>query len=337
MAKFGLIICICFVMVFQSNAQSSVDDKLTINAPTDKFVSIELQAHKGFPRLGVVNTNQGQVSGQRQGIRTVSPVRGKKNPEVLENSKVVFSGKNNFSLLVSLKYLAPFMGDLDRERLTTLTSGMSEKESNSALLQRFLRSNIAPNLCLTDECRNANQGKNEFERLRNYKNFVNNCLDPLLKWSQQLMQNDQLVGYHVSVLQIGNNYDFDKKGYWVYHSLVPNDIFPIKQGVIKKVMYKPVQPFEVALQNKLGKSKNIGFFLSMDEQTAERLQHEGVRRLYVVKKIKVERSSTPMNAVSEVIEFNFSHENADLEIYMDEALKKHFISTSLSNLTLKTN
>ncbi|WP_047245632.1 hypothetical protein [Maribacter thermophilus] len=334
MVRACLLIVLCFLGVLSGKAQS-IDDKemVVYQSPSDKFASITLQAHKGLPRFGVPNMYREQTGGIRQGMRTVRPVRGGKNPVGNDKNKLVTTGKSNLSLLVSLKYLRPFMEDLDRERLTTLTSNMTEKESNSAFLQRFLRSQVAPNLCLADECKNANQGKNEFERLRNYTSFVDNCLDPLLDWSKNVMEGDELVGYHVSMLNIGSNYDFDKKGYTAYHSLILNNIFSVKQGIGRQVVFKPVKPFEEALQNSIDRNKNIEFFLSMDEQTAERFQKEGIKRLYAVKKIKLQRSNKPMESPSKAIEFNYSHESADLEIYTDEALTQHFKTLSLADLT----
>ncbi|MCK0160952.1 hypothetical protein [Allomuricauda sp. F6463D] len=334
MVRSCLLIVLCFLGLLSGNAQS-IDDKemVVYQSPSDKFVSMSLQAHKGLPRFGVLNMYREQTGGQRQGMRTVRPVRGGKNPVSNDKNKIVTMGKNNFSLLVGLKYLRPFMEDLDRKGLTTITSNMSEKESNSAFLQRFLRSQVAPNLCLTDECKNAGQGKNEFERLRNYTSFVDNCLDPLLDWSKNIMEGDELVGYHVSMLNIGNNYDFDKKGYTVYHSIILNNIFTRKQGILNQVVFNPVKPFEEALQNSIDRNKNIKFLLHIDEQTAERFQKEGIRRLYAVKKIKVKRSNKPMKSPSDAIEFTYSHESADLEMYTDEALTQHFKTVSLADLT----
>ena len=135
------------------------------------------------------------------------------------------------------------------------------------------------------------------------------------------------------MLNIGNNYDFDKKGYTVYHSIILNNIFTRKQGILNQVVFNPVKQFEEALQNSIDRNKNIKFLLHIDEQTAERFQKEGIRRLYVVKKIKVQRSNKPMGSPSETIEFNYSHESTDLEIYTDEALTQHFKTLSLADLT----
>lgn len=334
MERSVLFIVFCFWGVLAGSAQSTGDkEMLVLQAPSDKFVSITLQTHKGLPRFGTLNMYRGQATGQRQGIRGGRPVRGDVDPNGMQKNKIVASGMNNFALLVGLKYLQPFMKDLDRERLTTMTSDMSEQDANSAFLQRFLRRRVAPDLCLTDECKNAGQGKNEFEILRNYTSFVDNCLDPLLDWGKTVMKNDELVVYHVSILNIGGTYDFDKKGYTVYHLLNLNNIFPMKQGILVKVEFEAVKPFEVALQNAVDKRMAIRFLLQMDEQTAERFKKEGIRRLYAVKKIKVKRSNEPMGAASDPIAFTYAHESADLEIYTDEALTQHFKTLSLADLT----
>lgn len=334
MARSILYIVFCFLGILVGRAQSTSDKELVVlQAPSDKFVSITLQTHKGLLRFGALNMYRGQATGQRQGIRGGRPVRGAGDPNGMQKSKTVASGMNNFALLVSLKYLQPFMKDLDRERLTTMTSNMSEKDANSAFLQRFLRRRVAPDLCLAEECKNAGQGKNEFEILRNYTSFVDNCLDPLLDWSKTVMKNDELVVYHVSILNIGGTYDFDKKGYTVYHLLKLNNIFPMKQGILNKVEFEPVKPFELALRNAVDKRMAIRFLLQIDEQMAEQFQKEGIRHLYAVKKIKVKWANKPMGAASDPLEFTYSHENADLEIYTDEALTQHFKTLSLADLT----
>lgn len=336
MVRSGLFSVLFFLEMFLGYAQSLGDKETVVYpAPSDKFVSIAMQIHEGLPRFGVPNSYQKQIARGNMGLRTARPVRVKRNPVILEQNKAVTSSKNNFALLVGLKYLRPFMKDLDRERLITMTSDMSEKEANSAFLQRFLLHKVAPNLCLAEECKNANQGKNEFERLRNYKSFVDTCLDPLLDWSQNIMEGDELTGYHVSLLKIGSNYDFDKKGYWVYHSLWLNDIFPMREGIPKRVDFEPIQPFEVMLHNTVEGSKTIEFLLRMDEQTAESFQKEGIGRLYVAKKIKVKRSNKPMGSPSQTMEFKYAHESTDLEIYTDEGLTQHFKTLSLADLTHK--
>nr|WP_297787593.1 hypothetical protein [uncultured Allomuricauda sp.] len=339
MVRLGFSIFLIVAAVFHSFAQTAgTDELITYKPPSDNFVSINLQTYRGLPRFGVVDSYKNQIPNANANPRSnaVRPVRGgSRNPEQLEKNKMINTGRINFSLLVSLKYLNPFMGDLDKDRLTILNNSLTEKQSNSAYLQRFLLNQVAPNLCLYEACKNVNQGKNEFERQRNYKTFVNTCLNPLLEWSQDVFMNDELVGYHVSTLNIGGNYDFDKKGYWVSHYLSLNDIFPFKKGGRKRVIFEPVKPYESELLNKSARGKSINFFLPMDDQTAERLKKEGINRLYLVKKIKLQHSDKRMDAPTDPIDFNYSHENSDMEIYSDEALVNHFRTLSLTNLTFK--
>lgn len=302
--------------------------------PSEKFVPIEIQAHKSLPRFGLLDHYMHQNQGSKSPIRQL---RGANGPKNMERSKRARNGLLNFSLLVSLKYLAPFMDDLDRERLTMARGNAPQEEQNSMYLQRFLHSQVAPNLCMEEACKNANRGENEFERLRNYKSFVKLCLNPLQKWSREFFKNDELVGYHVSVLNVGNGYDFDKKGYWVRHYFNLNDVFTAKQGGVKRVVFRPVATYENELLKKLSRKSSAQFFLKIGEQAAERFLKTGINRLYLVKKIKLKRSDKPMSIPSDPVEFSYSHVNQEWEIYEDLALTKHFTTLSLTNLTIKTN
>ena len=339
MVRFGFSVFLMVAAVFHSFAQTTgTDELITYKPPSENYVSINIQGHKGLHRFGVVDSydNQNGSTNANPRSNAVRPVRGGgRNPEQLKKNKMVNTGRINFSLLVSLKYLKPFMGDLEKDRLIILSNNLTEKQSNSAYLQRFLLNQVAPNLCLDEECKNVNRGKNEFERQRNYKTFVNTCLNTLLEWSQDVFKNDELSAYHVSTLSIGGNYDFDKKGYWVHHYLSLNDIFPFKQGGPKRVTFEPVKHYENQLLNELARGKSINFFLPMDEQTAEHFKKEGINRLYLVKKIKLQHSDKGMDSPTDPIDFNYTHENSDMEIYTDEALVNHFRTLPLTNLTFK--
>ncbi|WP_108244422.1 hypothetical protein [Muricauda brasiliensis] len=326
--KFKVIVCLFLGLVSHAFAQTK--GSIVYVPPSDDFVSIELQEFKGLPRLGVMDNYGARNVNPRGGVRV-----GDRNSAQLEKSKMVADGRNAFSLLVSLKYVKPFMGDLDRQSLTTVKGNMSKTEANSAFLQRFLLSQVAPNLCLNDDCRNTGRGNNEFERLRNYKTFVDKFLEPLLKWSQQVFMNGEWLIYHVSTLNIGGNYDFDRGGYWVYHSLVLNDIFPMRQGVMKRVVFEPLSPYEQALVNKLENPKGAPFFLQMDAQTAEDFKKKGNNRLYLVKKIKLRPLDKELGDPTEPIEFGYSHETPDLEIYTDQGLTEHYRTLLMNDLTLK--
>ena len=315
------------------SAQNTTEETVVYESPSPMFVTIELQAHKGLPRFGTLNNYTGQGSASKPSQPTMRTVR---NPEALEKAKSTKLGLLRFSLMVGLKYIAPFMDDLDRERLTTMASTNSQKQRNSTYLQHFLLNQVAPNIGLDEACTNANQGKNEFERLRNYKTFVDNCLEPLERWSQDFFKNDELTGYHVSTLHVGSGYDFDKKGYWIQHHFSLNNVFPVKQGGIKRVDFEPVAAYESELLKKGIGKKSIQFFLKMDGQDAERLVKEGINRLYLVKKIRMVHSGKPMSQPSDPVTFNYAHASKELQIYEDESLTKLFTTLSLDNLVLKT-
>ena len=322
------VICLFLGLVSQAFAQTK--SSIVYAPPSDDFVSIELQEFKGLPRLGVMDNYGDRNVNPRGGVRV-----GDRNSAQLEKSKMVADGRNAFSLLVSLKYVKPFMDDLDKQSLTTVKGNISKTEANSAFLQRFLLSQVAPNLCLNEDCRNAGRGNNEFERLRNYKTFTDKFLEPLLNWSQQVFMNGEWIIYHVSTLNIGSNYDFDRGGYWVYHSLVLNDIFPMRQGVMKRVVFEPLSPYEQALVNKLENPKGAPFFLQMDAQTAEDFKKKGNNRLYLVKKITLRPLDKELGDPTEPIEFGYSHETPDLEIYTDQGLTDHYRTLFMNDLTLK--
>ena len=147
--------------------------------------------------------------------------------------------------------------------------------------------------------------------------------------------NGEWIIYHVSTLNIGSNYDFDRGGYWVYHSLVLNDIFPMRQGVMKRVVFEPLSPYERALSNKLENPKSVPFFLQMDAQTAEGFKKKGNNRLYLVKKITLRPLDKELGDPTEPIEFGYSHETPDLEIYTDQGLTDHYRTLFMNDLTLK--
>ena len=112
------VICLFLGLVSQAFAQTK--SSIVYAPPSDDFVSIELQEFKGLPRLGVMDN---------YGDRNVNPrggVRVGRNSAQLEKSKMVADGRNAFSLLVSLKYVKPFMDDLDKQSLTTVKGNISK-------------------------------------------------------------------------------------------------------------------------------------------------------------------------------------------------------------------
>ncbi|RDY60204.1 hypothetical protein DX873_12830 [Flagellimonas nanhaiensis] len=319
--------------MFQGHAQTKlVDDLMVFDPPSEKFVSIVLQTHKGLPRFGVLNDYR--PKSKNSNMRTM-PSRGRQSPENVEKIGRARTGLRNLSIMLGLNYRAPFLTDLDRERLTTPSSSLPQEQQNSAYLQNYLLRQVAPNICLDESCKNANQGKNEFERLRNYKSFMDNCFGSLQEWSKDFLKNDELVGYHVSLLHVARGYDFDKKGYWVSHNFNMNDVFAAKVGGAKKVIFEPVAAYENQMAKNLDARNGVQFFLKVDEASAERFMKEGINWLYLVKKIKLKYSGKTLSQPRDPIEFNYAHEDSKLLIYEDAALTKNFTTISLDNLTLK--
>ncbi|PRX53945.1 hypothetical protein [Flagellimonas meridianipacifica] len=320
---FGLVV----LLVSFAHGQTSLgeDKAILYKSPSKKFHDITLQAHNGLPRFGVPN-NYLPV-GQKQ-------TRGAYTPEIRKKQALTNTGYQNYSIMVSLKYLEPFMKDLDTDRLTITSGNKTETQRNSAFLQSFLRNEVGTSICATEDCKNVGQGKNEFERLRNYKAFVESCLAPLRQWSTTFFENDEIVAYHVSQIGIGRNYDFDQRGYWVSHNFGLNNIF---RGGIKKVIFKPQTPYEHTLKNKLGRGLGLQFLLELDEKEAEKYQMSSISRLYLVKKIRLKYVKKELTNAQKPVEFNYSHESPEFAVYEDAALTKLVTKLSLKNLILKTN
>lgn len=323
---FSLIIFLTTVVQAQSDVGK--EELLSYQSPSEKFNDITLQAHNGLPRFGTLN-NYLPV-GQR-------PSRSSNTPEIPQKQALTRTGLMKYSIMLSLKFLEPLMKDLDTERLTTLSGNATETQKNSSYLQNFLRNQVAPNICTRDVCKNAGQGENEFERLRNYTSFVENCLAPLRKWSATFFENDELVAYHVSPISIRSNYDFDQKGYWVNHNLEANDFFHRKKsGGAKIVTFEPVAPYEHHLKNKLGRGLGLQFLLKLTEKAAEEYQVSGITTLYLVKKVRLNYVNKELINAQQPLNFNYSHVSPEITVYEDAALTQLVTKLSLENLILKT-
>ncbi|WP_431126237.1 hypothetical protein [Flagellimonas flava] len=326
--KYSFLLIVLLVTL--TNAQTAGEEELMVyRSPSVKFHDITIQKHQGLPRFGVFDNYL--PAGQK-------PTRSVFTPEIRKKQALTQKGLKNYSLMVSLKYVKPLMKDLDKDRLTMPSGNTDDTRRNSIFLQNFLLRQVAPSICVTDDCQNAGQGSNEFERLRNYKAFVDNCLGPLQKWSTSFMENDELTAYHVSQLAIGNSYDFDRKGYWTYHYFSLNDIFPHKMaGGFKKISFEPVATYENNLKNKLDRRAGLQFLLQLDEKAAERFQVNRVYSLYLVKKIRLKHLDKELINASQPLEFIYSHESPKVMVYEDAGLTKLVTELSLENLIFKTN
>jgi hypothetical protein len=332
-----------------SYAQNIDDlDLIMYQTPSPKFHDITLQSYKGLPRFGYLNSytkkNSLAVSPKSQDPRRQNP-RGqslrrpdprKQDPVTKKKNNKISLSYENYIKMVTFKYLADIYKDLDRERLTKTPPGnITGKQKNSYEAQRYLRNLLT--LCVEEECKNSLYGKNEFERLRNYKTFVNENLDVLRKWSNTFFTNNNVIGYDVTYLVL-STYDFDKNGYWTNLNLNIN--IGYSRGVTVSTIFEPKANYENDLLNKTaGNSNNkiypLKIFLAISPEKAEKLQLNNIKRLYLVKKIKISHKEVVSNYRTPFLKLTYHHESPTMEIYEDIALTKKFGTLSLDKLIIK--
>lgn len=311
-----------------TKGQQKDQEDWSYSPPTNEFVTIALASYKGLPRFGILDDSQ----------FTKKPVRvprGEQNVGVLETANTYSRGLQNYYLMLRLKYLKPFMKDLDTERLTKITKNQTREQQNSIFIQNFLRHQLAPGICLSEACKNAGQGSNEFEWQRNYKTFVTTNLEPLLHWSDHFFEDEEMMAYYVSPLNLGRHYDFDQKGYWVTDRIGQIPVFSPKKNAKDNVLFQPRSSFEQALNGNLEQGSYVNFLLPIEETTAERFQVEGVTQLYMVKKLKISHNPEKVAAIHQPLRFTYSYAVPEFWIYEDTGLTKLVAKLSIENLTLK--
>jgi hypothetical protein len=327
-----IIISIFFATISYSQ---EVDDSdlIVYKAPSSKFHNIVLQSHKGLPRFGLLNNYSIPIKNNNGYKKKYSNIP--RDPITREKNKKIRLGYQNYFNMVTFKYLSDVYKDIDREQLTKIpATGTTGKQKNSYDSQQYLRSLLT--LCFEEKCKNAFNGKNEFERLRNYKTFVNENLDDLRKWSNTFFKNDNVIGYHVSRLGLGSqSYDFNKKGYWVFLNLNIN----ITNKHMNYTSFEPKADYENDLLNKtiVGRRNQIQrlqIFLAMSPEKAEKFQLNNIRNLYLVKKIKTTNKEI-ISGSGTFLKLTYQHESPTMEIYEDMALTKKLGTLSLNNLILK--
>jgi len=191
----------CISINAQTNTYNfDTSDIIIIKSPSKIYKDILLQSHNDLPRFGVLNRYM--IS------------RGKIEPNSREKSKLIGESHSSYMGLIQMEYMKAVYNDFNREVFTYASnSNMSKKEQNSVIAQRHFRK-LSQTVC-RKEAGNINAGTNEFERRRNYKDFVTNNLDGLREWSSTLLKNNSVTGYWVNIMEL-KDYDFDKKGYWLH-------------------------------------------------------------------------------------------------------------------------
>ncbi|WP_339918422.1 hypothetical protein [Yeosuana marina] len=297
-------------------------------SPSPKFHNISLQSYKGLPRFGTLNS---YIKKNNLGVY---PRR--QDPATLEKYRKVSLSYQNYFKMVTFKYLSDIYMDIDRDRLTKMPpTGTIGKQKNSYDAQKYLRSLLT--LCVEEKCKNGLNGKNEFERLRNYKTFVSENLDDLKKWSYMFYTNNSVIGYYVSDLGL-DSYDFDKNGYWANLNLNVNIVSSGSGGRVSTI-FEPKADYERDLMNKINidlrnQIHPLQIFLAMSPEKAEKLQLNKVRGLYLVKKVKLTYKEV-VSGYSTLLTLTYHYESPILEIYEDMALTKKIGTLSLEELILK--
>ncbi len=326
-----IVISVFFTTISHSQ-EVDESDLIVYKAPSSKYHDIVLQSHKGLPRFGSLNNYLIPVKNKNGYKKKYSSIR--QDPAREKNKKIQL-GYQNYLKMITFKYLSDIYKDIDRERLTKMppTSTIG-KQKNSYEAQQYLRNLLT--LCIEEKCKNGLNGKNEFERLRNYKNFVSENLDDLRKWSNTFFTNNSVIGYHVSGLGLGS-YDFDKNGYWVRLNLNVN--IGNSRRVSVSTIFKPNANYESDLLNKTivdrrNQIQPLQIFLAMSPEKAEKLQLNKVRSLFLVKKIKLTYKEI-VSGYRTRLTLTYHHESPVLEIYEDKALTKKLGTLSLNKLIIK--
>lgn len=310
-------------------------DLIVYPSPSKKFHDIVLQSHNGLPRFGSLNnyTIPNPIKNTSGYKKKYSSIR--QDPATREKNRKIQLGYQNYLKMVAFKYLSDTYKDIDRERLTKMpATGTTGKQKNSYDAQHYLRSLLT--LCVEEKCKNGLNGKNEFERLRNYKNFVNENLDDLRKWSTTFFTNNSVIGYDVSHLGLGT-YDFDKNGYWTNLSLSVNVGYSREPRV--STIFEPKAKYEIDLVNKAFVNRRnqispLQIFLALSPEKAEKLQLNHIKNLYLVKKVKISYKEV-VSGYKTGLTLTYHHESPVMEIYEDKALTKKIGTLSLDNLIIK--
>ncbi|MFS4467651.1 hypothetical protein [Maribacter sp. 2210JD10-5] len=305
----------------KNNKDFSKDPSIiTYASPSEHFNDFVLLTHKGTPRFGDLNLYNPANKGYAE------------EKEYHKKMKLINTGFQCFKSLVNLKYSDTFMKNLDTEKPTTnRPSSSDQKTRNNEEVQHMLRNMVAPNFCNSDACKNMYLGDNEFELLRNYRNFTKEVLPDLLKWSKTFFKEDSQIIYYVSRVT-PRSYDFEKKGFW--GSLSFNLFGPRQSGNLKlESHFEPKAQYESTINDNLGPYKNIQFLIPIDVAVAESFQ-KNKNMLYLVRKIKLSIPSEPRENLS-LLKFSYYHESPIIDIYQDAALTQKITSISFEELILK--
>ncbi|MEM9000535.1 MAG: hypothetical protein AAGB24_09750 [Bacteroidota bacterium] len=297
------------------------DNTVTFKTPSDKFIDITLQAHKGLPRYGEIYYRRG-----------ITP----------------YTNNNAFKFLVEMKYMDNIYADMDMGKITKkpLQGTNDKKELHSYLAQTNLL-NVASHVCSeealqdyfcpenskTKPCRFIDRygqrknigiwggfGANEFKQMRSYTSFVKDYLKELQSWSATFFKSDMQDAYLVGSVRLIKPYDFKNEGYWITPPLAS-----LGNGPLLNVTFVAITEKEKKLTNQ---RNQVLFAMSPKEAKKMALEKE---ILWSVVKGRV----VPTSRNEAQIRFDFELESDSIEIYRDPSLLQKIGELSISNLISK--
>ncbi|UJH68555.1 hypothetical protein [Allomuricauda sp. SCSIO 65647] len=213
----------CLFSFHTSQVQAQDDEVLRYSAPTNDFIDLVIQSHKGLPRYGDLY--------YRRGVTT--PTTNKA-----------------YIALVELKFMKAILDDMNRSKLDMYSNPNEQAAINSSVAQRHLLT-LAGFICSDDvlmehfcdpdsrtvkqpmssrqnSCQFNNAAgerkflghwggsrNNEFRQLRSYKYFLENLFPSLQSWADSFYEEGKQTAYYVTQTRIVGKYDFKSKGYWI--------------------------------------------------------------------------------------------------------------------------
>lgn len=324
---------------------ASYKQVITFAPPSEKFLQIKLQSHKGLLRLGIEDNCYMLPDGSYVNHKSKAAYQ-KAEREMWE----IGLGRKAYYELLRFKYMASIYEDMDKEFFTTYSNSMYEKDKNSWLAQtNLLRlanavtaiSEMPRFFCNPKEACNydpsginywhrnvgdvvpwAGKRASEFKQLAAYTSYVDENLATLLNWKDSFFKNDSEEGYLVLKTFV-QTYDFKNKGYW----LKPRS-FVINGRLFPRVYPQPNTTKERNLLSNNGKE----ILLPMSPEKAE-VFSEKVKSLYMVLKVQIHIEGININ--NENLDMNYTLSSPVIELYTDDSLTNKLGELSTETLTLK--
>ena len=302
---------------------------IILESPSKHFSDIVLLGHKGLPRLGVFDDHAPETVPRTKGNGRV--LKAPPTADMLEKNRLLIKGYETFCNFIKIP------SNVDSAKSASggkpATAGKEENRDSQYtgnLTQQNLQ-NILNALCVSEECKNAFTGNNEFERRRNSQTFKERVLPDLLQWRASLLKDDRQVAYHVIDL-LGARYDFERKGYGSYVHL---DLYSYPGRPAPNRIHFDLVPkndYEASLKKAAGLRSEIPVFIPLSPEKAEEMQKRD-QHLYAVRKIEFDLSSRSTGK-HRGPKFNYYHISPQMEIYEDKALTKKLFTISLDELVL---